>query len=147
MLNQEKGDHIVSTRSIRRRYARGWIRCWILEWISLMVVKPKKIRDISICVNLCSLNATYVRNPFSTCFIDEVLENVGGCEAYSFTDGFSGYHQVQIVEEDQDKSTFVMEWGSFSYTVMPFGLKNVPMVFSMIVVTMFKDFINKLLEV
>jgi hypothetical protein len=55
-----------------------------------------------------------------------------GWEAYSFTDGFSGYHQVQITEEDQSKTTFVMEWGSFAYTVMPFGLKNAPAVFSRI---------------
>jgi hypothetical protein len=76
-----------------------------------------------------------------------VLENVGGREAYSFTNGFSGYHQVQITEEDQDKTTFVTEWGSFAYTVMPFGLKNAPAVFSRIVVTTFKEFIHKFLEV
>jgi hypothetical protein len=34
---------------------------------------------------------------FLTPFTDEVLENVGGHEAYSFTDGFSGYHQIKIV--------------------------------------------------
>jgi hypothetical protein len=55
-----------------------------------------------------------------------VLENVGGHEAYSFMDGFSGYHKVHIVEEDKAKTTFVTEWGSFAYTVMPFGLKNAP---------------------
>jgi hypothetical protein len=40
-----------------------------------------------------------------------------------------------------------MEWGSFSYTMMPFGLKNAPTVFSRIMVTTFKDFIHKFLEV
>jgi hypothetical protein len=49
---------------------------------------------------LRSLNATYVHDPFQTPFTDEVLENVGGQEAYYFIDGFSGYHQVQITEED-----------------------------------------------
>jgi hypothetical protein len=39
-----------------------------------------------------------------------------------------------IIEEDQAKTTFVMEWGSFSYTMMPFGLKNAPAIFSRIVV-------------
>jgi hypothetical protein len=47
-----------------------------------------------------------VYDPFPTPFTDEVLENVGGQEAYSFTYGFSGYHQVRIVEEDQAKTTF-----------------------------------------
>jgi hypothetical protein len=43
--------------------------------------------------------------------MDEVLENVGGSEAYSFTDGFSCYHKVCIMKEDMDKETFTMDWG------------------------------------
>ena len=62
-------------------------------------------------------------------------------------DGFSGYHQIQIAKEDFHKTTFVMEWGCFQYTVMPFGLKNEPTVFSHVVVTIFKDFIQKFLQV
>jgi hypothetical protein len=34
--------------------------------------------------------------PFHTPFTDEVLENVGGQQAYSFTDGSSRYHQIRI---------------------------------------------------
>jgi len=46
-------------------------------------------------------------------FIDEVLDNVGGEEAYSFTNGFSGYHQIKITPEDRRKTTFAIEWGCF----------------------------------
>jgi hypothetical protein len=77
----------------------------------------------------------------------EVLENVGGQEAYSFTDGFSGYHQIRIALEYRHKTTFSREWGSFQYTVMPFGLKIAPTNFSRVVVASFKDFIHKFLEV
>ena len=42
---------------------------------------------------------------------------------------------------------FVIEWGCFQYTVMPFGLKNAPNVFSRVVVAVFKDFIQKFLQV
>ena len=66
---------------------------------------------------------------------------------YSFTDGFSGYHQVQISKEDRYKNTFIIEWGCYQYTVMPFGLKNAPAIFSRIVVSAFKDSIHKFLEV
>jgi len=65
-----------------------------LEWISPMAVKPKKTSDIRICFDLHSLNVACVHDPFPTPFTNEVLENVGGCEAYSFTYGFSLYHQV-----------------------------------------------------
>jgi hypothetical protein len=59
------------------------------KWISLMVVQDKKQgRGIRICVDLRKLNDACLHNPFPTSFMDEVLENVGGCEAYSFIDGF-----------------------------------------------------------
>ena len=76
-----------------------------------------------------------------------MLDNVGGKEVYSFTDGFSGYHQIRIHLEDRSKTTFATEWGSFQYTVMPFGLKNAPAIFSRVVVAVFKEYIHKFLEV
>jgi len=93
------------------------------------------------------LNDAYVHDPFPTPFTDEVLENVGGQEAYLFMDGFTGYHQIKITLEDRRKMTFAMEWGCFQYTVMPFGLKNAPAIFSRIVVAAFKEYIHKFMEV
>ena len=42
---------------------------------------------------------------------------------------------------------FATEWGCFQYTVMPFGLKNAPPMFSRVVISAFKEFIHKFLEV
>ena len=42
----------------------------------------------------------------------------------SFMDGFSGYNQIRLAEEDQDKTSFTMPWGTYCYVVMPFRLKN-----------------------
>lgn len=95
------------------------------DWVSPMVVQEKKQKgEIGICVDLRKLNDACVHDLFPTPFIDEVLENVGGQEAYSFTDGFSGYHQIKIAPKDRSKMTFVIEWGCFQYTVMPFGLRT-----------------------
>jgi hypothetical protein len=66
------------------------------EWISPMVVQEKKTGDIRICVDLRKLNDAFLHDPFPTQFTDEVLDNVGGHEVYSFTDGFSGYHQIRL---------------------------------------------------
>jgi hypothetical protein len=52
------------------------------------------------------LNDACLHDPFPTPFTDEVLENVGGHEAYSFTDGFLGYHQIKIAQEDRYKTMF-----------------------------------------
>ena len=118
------------------------------EWVSPMVVQDKKNNgEIRIYVDLIKLNDASIHDPFPTPFIDEVLDNVGGQEVYSFTDGFLGYHQIKIHDEDRHNTTFAIEWGSFQYTVMPFGLKNAPTIFSRAVVAVFKEFIHKFLEV
>jgi len=113
-----------------------------------MVVQEKKQKDeIRICVDLRNLNDACAHDPFSTPFTNQVLDNVGGQEAYSFNVGFSGYHQIKIVPEDRSKKTFMIEWGYFQYTVMLFGLKNALAIFSCIVIVAFKEFIHKFLEV
>ena len=93
------------------------------------------------------MNDASIHDPFPTPFTDEVMHNVGGQEVYSLTNGFSGYHQIRIHDEDRHKTTFATKWGSFQYTVMPFGLKNAPTIFSRVVVAIFKEFIHKFLEV
>ena len=61
------------------------------EWVSPMVVQDKKTkREMRICVDLRKLNDAFVHDPFPTPYTDEVLDNVGGQEVYSFIDGFSG---------------------------------------------------------
>jgi hypothetical protein len=71
-----------------------------------MVVQDKNKGEIKICVDLRKLNDACFHDPFSTPFTDEVSDNVGGQEAYSFTVGFSGYHQIQIAKEDCHRTTF-----------------------------------------
>ena len=103
--------------------------------------------EIRICVDLKNLNNACVHGPFSTPFTNEVQDNAREQETYSFTDGFFGYHQINIMLEDRSKTTFTMEWGFFQYMVIPFRHKNAPDIFSRVVITKFKEFIHKFLEV
>ena len=113
------------------------------EWISPMVVQDKNTDEIRICVDLQKLNDACMHDLFPAPFTDEVLEGVDSQNMYSFSDGFLGYHQIQIAKEDHHKTTFVTKCGCFQYTVMPFGLKNAPTIFYRVVVTKFKEFIQK----
>jgi hypothetical protein len=76
------------------------------EWIIPMVVQDKKSGEIRICVDLRKMNDACLHDPFPTPFTDEFLDNVGGQEVYSFTYGFSCYHQIKIAKEDMHKTTF-----------------------------------------
>ena len=108
-----------------------------------MVVQPKKHdpKKLRVCVDYRWLNKGTKNDPFPTPYADEILNEVVGHECYSFIDGFSGYNQVPIAKEDQHKTTFVCEFGSFAYRKMPFGLRNAPTVFSRIVVKAFQEYI------
>jgi len=71
-------------------------------WISPMAIQENKTtREIRICVDIRKLNDACLHHHFLNPFTDEVLEDVGGQELYSFTEGFLGYHQIRIVVEDR----------------------------------------------
>jgi hypothetical protein len=79
-------------------------------------------------------------------FCEEILE-VAGHEMYTFGDGYRGYHQVKIAPEDQLKTTFTTPWGTFCYTVMPFGLCNDPRTFQRLMNKVFDPFLGLFLQV
>jgi hypothetical protein len=66
---------------------------------------------------------------------------------YTFGDGYKGYHQVKIALEDQLKTTFTTPWGTFCYTVMPFGLCNALGTFQHLMNKVFDPFLGLFLWV
>ena len=76
-----------------------------------------------------------------------LVDNTAGHELFSFMDGFSGYNQMLMAEEDREKTTFITEWGTFCYKVMPFGLKNAGATYQRAMVTLFHDMMHKEIEV
>ncbi|GJV66487.1 reverse transcriptase domain-containing protein [Tanacetum coccineum] len=76
-----------------------------------------------------------------------MLEHLVGNEFYCFFDGFSGYFQIPINPQDQDKTTFTCPYGTFAYRRMPFGLCNAPGMFQRYMVAIFHDMIEKTIEV
>ena len=62
-------------------------------------------------------------------------------------DAFSGYNQIQMAEEDQEKNAFITSQGLYCYKVMPFGLKNAGAIYQRLVNQMFKEQIRRNVEV
>ena len=74
-------------------------------------------------------------------------ERLAGHSYYCFLDGYSGYNQIAIAQEDQEKTTFTCPFGTFAYRRMPFGLCNAPGTFQRCMVSIFSDYIEKIIEV
>nr|GEU70125.1 reverse transcriptase domain-containing protein [Tanacetum cinerariifolium] len=62
-------------------------------------------------------------------------------------DGFSGYFQIPIDPQDQEKTTFTCPYGTFANRRMPFGLCNAPGMFQRYMIYIFHDMIEKTMEV
>ena len=52
-----------------------------------------------------------------------------------------------MAPEDMEKTTFVTQWGTFCYKVMPFGLKNAGATYQRAMVALFHDMIHHEIEV
>ena len=70
------------------------------KWVSPIVIVPKKNKKLRVCINLKKVNAVTIRDHYPLPIMDHVLERVAGKQAYSFLDGFLGYNQVSIKQED-----------------------------------------------
>ena len=77
------------------------------------------------CVDFTDLNNACPKDSFPIPKIDQLMDSMVGHKLLTFIDAFSGYNQIQIAEEDQEKIAFITSQGLYCYRVMPFGLKNV----------------------
>nr|XP_016488109.1 PREDICTED: RNA-directed DNA polymerase homolog [Nicotiana tabacum] len=78
---------------------------------------------------------------------DQMLDRLVGRAFYFFLDGYSGYNQILITLEDQEKTTFICLYGTFVFSRMLFGLCNAPATFQWCMVAIFIDMVDDFLEV
>ena len=90
-----------------------------------IVPVPKKDGKVWMCVDYRDLNRASPKDDFPLPHIDVLVDNTAQHKIFSFMDGFSGYNQIKMAPKDMEKTTFVTQWATFCYKVMPFGLKNV----------------------
>jgi len=95
------------------------------KWIANLLVVRNKNRKIRLCVDFRNLNKCSKKDNYPLPKIENLLQKVSGARVMSFLDGFSGYDQIVIQLEDQEKTSFTIPWGTFMYSKMPFGLMNV----------------------
>jgi hypothetical protein len=137
------------------------------KWVSPIHVVPKKARITIIknkenelvpthvqsrwrvCIDYRNLNSTTRKDHFPLPFIDQMAERQAGHAYYYFLDGYSGYNQVPVDLEDQEKTTFTCPFGMFAYRRMPlpFGLCNAPVTFQRCMINIFSDMVERHHEV
>jgi len=100
---------------------------WEIQYPKLLanVVMVKKVNGKwRMCVDFSDLNNTCPKDSYPLPNIDMLVDNASGYGLLSFMDAYSGYNQIGMHSDDEDKTTFIGEVTNYCYKVMPFGLKN-----------------------
>ena len=95
-----------------------------------IVLVPKKgVSKTRFCTDYRKLNEVTKSDAHPLPNITEILDQLGGMQYFSMLDLSSGFHQIEIKEEDKEKTAFSTPQGHFEYERMPFGLKGAPATF------------------
>jgi hypothetical protein len=110
---------------VHKLMAAGFIKeVFHPEWLANHVLVKKKCGKWMTCVDYTELNKACPKVPYPLPHIDQIVDSTAGCETLSFLDAYSGYHQIKLKESDQLATSFIMPFGMYCYTTMPFGLRN-----------------------
>ncbi|GJV80204.1 reverse transcriptase domain-containing protein [Tanacetum coccineum] len=90
------------------------------------LIPTRLVTGWRVCIDYRKLNDATRKDHFTLPFMDQMLERLAGNGYYCFLDGFSGYFQIPIDPQDQEKTTFTCPYGTFAYRCMPFGLCSAP---------------------
>jgi len=114
---------------LKKMQASGVIVPSISPWSSPVVMVRKKDGTLRFCVDYRHLNQITKKDTFPLPRVDDLLDQLGESRYFSTLDLASGYWQIRVAPESQEKTAFVTPHGLFQFRVMPFGLTNAPAVF------------------
>ena len=112
------------------------------------LVPMRPVTGWRVCMDYRKLNSWIEKGHFPVIpFMDQMLDRLAGKGWCCFLVRYSGYNQISIAPEDQEKTTFTCPYGTFAFRRMPFGLCNAPATFQRCMMSIFSDMVEDTIEV
>ena len=103
----------------------------------------KKDGGLRMCIDYRALNGQTVNDFYPIPRPDELLQRLDGAQIFSKIDMRDGYHQIPMKYRDRVKTSFTCRYGTYQFTVMPFGLSTAPATFQRMMNTIFFDLLDR----
>ncbi|GKA75775.1 putative reverse transcriptase domain-containing protein [Tanacetum coccineum] len=138
---------IELSNQLKELQEKGFIRPSHSPWGAPVLFVKKKDGALRMCIDYRELNKLTIKNRCPLPKIDDLFDQLQGACFFSKINLRSGYHQLRVREADIPKTTFRTRYGHFQFTVMPFGLMNVPAIFMDFMNRVCKPYLDKFIIV
>ena len=136
------------TEEVTKLLTTSFIReVYYPDWLTNVVLVKKANEKWRMWMDFTNLNKACPKDSFPLPRIDQLVDSITGHKLLTFMDAFSGYNQIKMAEEDQEKTAFITSQGLYCYKVMPFKLKNAGATYQRLVNKMFNRQIGRNMEV
>ncbi|CAI7905686.1 unnamed protein product [Closterium sp. NIES-53] len=122
---------------------KGFIRPSTSPYAAPVLFTRKKEGDLRLCIDYRALIAITIKNKYPLPHVKELFDMLGEATVFSNLDLRSGYHQIQLAEDDISKTAFQTRYGHFGFRFLPFGLTNAPATFMGLMNDIFRPFLNR----
>jgi hypothetical protein len=119
----------------------------VSPWGAPVIFIRKKDGSWRLCIDYHQLNKATIKNQYPLPRIDDLFDQMKGATVFSKIDLRSGYHQLRIKEDDIPKTAFNTRFGHYEFTILPFGLTNAPGVFLSLMNGVFREYLDKFIQV
>ena len=146
VFTQERDKAIAE--EVRKLLEAYFIReVYYPDWLANVVMVKKANGKWRMCVDFTYLNRACLKDSYPLPQIETLVDSTAKHELLSFMDAISGYNQIKMNEDDQERTSFVTSQGLFCYKVMSFGLKNAEATYQRLMNKMFTHQIGRNVQV
>ncbi|KAL7870676.1 hypothetical protein SRHO_G00081730 [Serrasalmus rhombeus] len=97
-----------------------------------IVIAREKDGRVRMCIDYHTLNSRTIPDQYTMPRIDDALDYLSGSKWFSVLDLRSGYYQIAMAAEDQEKTAFISPLGFYEFQRMPQGITGAPATFQRI---------------